>query len=260
MTSLSLALGLGLGPRGGAFNPASTFANGEQGFWGEVTMANCWQDAGRTLPVTAVGQSVNSWLLYTAAGPIYVTVTGAPTYQIHTNGKHCLQFSGAQLLQTPSITPGTSKVQAFAGVRKLSDAGSALVMETGTGAGSFSLNAPRDTATANYGFTSRGASANADARSTSTFAAPHLAVIGGIGDTASNVSQMRVNGAVSGSAATVQGGGNYAASVVNIGGRGAGGQRANMLLFSTYVRFGPDLTADQIAQIEAWHNARTGAF
>ena len=173
--------------------------------------------------------------------------------------RHYLAFDGIDdWLQTSTITPGTDKAQVFAGVRKLSDAAIGAVAEPGGGAsGTWTVWAPRNAGTANFGFASRGTAA-ADAISSSSFAAPMSAVITGIGDIASDASLLRVNGVVAAAPTTDQGSGNYAAAPLYIGRRSGSSFPFNGNFYGLIVRFGANLSAAQISNAERWMGRKTG--
>lgn len=89
-----------------AFTPADLFQSSEDGFWGEVTASELWQDTARTTPVTADGQTVASWRLNTASGVIYAeqaTAANRPTYRI-SGGIEWMDFDGNDSLFTSSIS------------------------------------------------------------------------------------------------------------------------------------------------------------
>lgn len=102
-----MRLGLGIGisrqqrASGGgppAFTPADLFLASEGGFWGQARTSDLWQDTARTTAVTAAGQPVASWRLYTASGVRYAeqaTAGRRPTYQVDANGRGYLSFDGA---------------------------------------------------------------------------------------------------------------------------------------------------------------------
>ena len=174
-----------------------------------------------------------------------------------------LGFDGSDdFLVTPTITPGTDKVQVFAGVTKLSDAARRTVVEltasTATNNGSFHLAAP-NAASATIAFESKG-TALTDAIASSGVTAPVTAVVTGIADIGADTNIIRINGAQADSDGGDQGTGNFTAAAVYIGRRGGTSQPLNGRIYSLICRFGPNLTADQIAQTEAWVNARTGAY
>ena len=162
---------------------------------------------------------------------------------------------------TPTITPGTDKVQVFAGVRKLSDAAVGVVAEMSatiaSNAGSFALTAP-NSAAANYNFSSKGTTQTDNV--VTTYTAPITSVIGGLGDIAGASNLIRVNGAQVGSVLTTQGTGNYLAYPLYLGRRGGTTLPFNGRLYSLIVRFGPNLTTGQITSTESWVNSRTGAY
>ena len=189
------------------------------------------------------------------------TSLSRPTYQVDSNGRGHLLFDGSDdFLVTPTITPGTDKAQVFAGVRKLSDAARGMAVEQGNDVvNSLQLNAPQS-GIANYSFGSRGSGALSSAVSPTTYAAPITNVLTGIGDIAADTSILRVNGAQAATSPTDQGTGNYGNYPVYIGRRGGTSFPFNGRIYSLICRFGPNLTADQIAQTEAWVNARTGAY
>lgn len=185
-----------------------------------------------------------------------------PAYQIDSNGRGYLNFDGTDdSLATGTITPGTDKAQVFAGVRKLSDASQGQILELSASAaannGAFDLISAASANT--YSFRSRGTVA-AIATSATSFASPTTNVLTGLGDIAADTSILRVNGAQAATSAVDQGTGNYLAYPAYIGRRGGTSLPFNGRIYSLICRFGPNLTADQIAQTETWVNARTGAY
>jgi hypothetical protein len=189
------------------------------------------------------------------------TSLSRPTYQVDSNGRGHLLFDGSDdSLVTPTITPGTDKAQVFAGVRKLSDAATGTVVELSASgsSGSNGLFAPIG-AVANYEWRSRG-SATAQATSPNSYPSPITNVLAGIGDIAADTAILRVNAAQAASSASDQGTGNYLAYPAYIGRRGGTSLPFNGRIYSLICRFGPNLTAEQIAQVENWVNSKTGAY
>jgi hypothetical protein len=191
------------------------------------------------------------------------TAASRPTYQ--TDGTlHWLAFDGVDdFMVSPIITPGTNKVQMFAGVRKLSDAAAGVVFEHGpsvaANAGSAGLYAPA-TAAANYTFGSRGSAAKVNASYTNAaVAAPHTAILTGLGDIAGDSTILQVNGVQVAIAATDQGTGNYLAYQAYLGIRDSSAYCLNGLFYGGGVRFGPNLSAATIAQVEATLAQKSGA-
>lgn len=191
------------------------------------------------------------------------TVASRPQYQIDTSGRPFLLFDGTDdWLLTPTITPGANAAQAFAGVRKLNDATTNVLFESSgvstTNPGTIGIFAPSGAA-ANYSWRSQGSNTGISATAT-TFTAPITNVVTGIGDIAADTCILRVNGAQVGSTASDQGTGNYLAYPIYIGRRNGTSFPFNGRIYSLIVRFGANLSAAQIGQVEAWVNARTGAF
>ena len=174
-----------------------------------------------------------------------------------------LAFDGVDdNMVTGTITPGIDKVQVFSGLRKLSDAVVGVVAElspvVGTSDGAFRLAAPNNTATANYGFQSRGtvvATATA-----ATYTAPTTDVLTSLGDISAPSNIIRVDGTQIGSAVTSQGTGNYLAYPLYIGSRAGTSLFFNGRLYGLIVRFGPNPTTGQITSTESWVNSKTGAY
>jgi len=191
------------------------------------------------------------------------TSLSRPTYQVDSNGRGHLLFDGSDdFLVTPTITPGTDKVQVFAGVRKLSDAARGTVAELTASAasnnGAWHLAAP-NAASATFAFESKG-TALTDAIASSGVAAPVTAVVTGIADIGADTNIIRINGTQADSDSGDQGTGNFTAAAVYVGRRGGTSLPFNGRIYSLICRFGPNLTADQIAQTEAWVNSKTGAY
>ena len=153
----------------------SLFANNEQGFaYDPNDLSTMFQNPAGTIPVTGAGQAVG--LIKDKSGRnnhAYQTVSASrPILQRNaTTGAYYLAFDGADdFLQTNSIDfTATDKVSLFAGVRKLSDAVGAVVVELSASianVGTFNIQAPR---TGNsYGVGVRGSTINAVDYSTYT--------------------------------------------------------------------------------------------
>jgi hypothetical protein len=192
---------------------------------------------------------------YQAVTSIYdITETGVQT-------AYGLYYDGVDdFLVTPTITPGTDKVQVFAGVRKLSDATRAMVAGLGSGGplGSFELFAPPATLNG-LQFNSTGGTAVGSA-TVSGYAAPNTSVITGLGDISGDRATLRVNGTQVAQATTDQGAGNYNANIVYFGRRGGTTLPFNGYTFREIGRFGPNLDTATIANVENWINQNTGAY
>lgn len=115
---------------GGVFSPADLFASGEAGYWSPVTASRLWQDTARTIPVTADGDLVASRELTTASGVIYAEQANSanrPIYKI-SGGVEWLDFTGNKFMVTPSIAP-VANYQIFAALRPSSVSGGQNILD-----------------------------------------------------------------------------------------------------------------------------------
>jgi hypothetical protein len=179
--------------------------------------------------------------------------TGFPVY-IKPNGSN-------QFMQTNSINfSATDKMTVWQGVRKLNDAGNAVVAELSTNAssnaGAFWLLAPLGAA-ANYNFASRGTNlANVSA---TPFAAPITNAVTGIGNISGDVVTIRINGVQIATDATDQGTGNYGNYAAYFYMRAGTSLPFNGNDYGSIAR-GAASTAAQIANGEAYINSKTKAY
>ena len=163
------------------------FANGEQGFFYDPNdLSTMYQDAAGTIPVTAVGQPVG--LIRDKSGrnnhAFQPNSASRPILrQNAVTGANYLEFDGSDdFLQTNNIDfTATDKVSLFAGVRKLSDAGTGMFVELSTSAdinpNSFYLAAPT-AGVSSFRFYTRGSSSvNAVGAPFATHQAPVSAVL-----------------------------------------------------------------------------------
>jgi hypothetical protein len=166
---------------------------------------------------------------------------------------------------TNTITPAIDKVQVFAGVRKLSDAAEAVLLEMNTtydtGNGAFALFAPggisvaRDSA---FVWASKGTLKSFSGPLAAAFPAPITNVLAGVGDISSDVNILRVNGVQASQSTADQGTGNYLAYPLYIGRRGGASNPFNGRIYSLIVRFGANLTSGQITSTELYVGDKTG--
>lgn len=178
--------------------------------------------------------------------------------------RHYLAFDGIDdWLQTGTITPGTDKVQVFAGVRKLSDAAQALVVGLGniTQSGAFELFAPSAATGNDFNFAANGGTTFVQAAAGSR-PSPISVVAAGIIDftLASGEVTNRINGAVAVTSSGNAGTANFRTDVIHIGRRGGSSLPFNGNLYGLIVRFGANLSASQISNAERWMNGKTGAY
>jgi hypothetical protein len=212
-----------------------------------------------------VSGTVNDAQLELGAVRTAYQLVGATTFDVTEAGQPDLwhlSFDGIDdFLVTPTITPGIDKAQVFAGVRKVSDAVSGMLLEHSSGSsnsGIIAVNAPSAvSAGANYRWVSRGTS-TAEAVSANSFAAPITNVLTGIGDIAGDNATLRVNGTQAAQSTADQGTGNFLAYPLYIGRRGGTSLPFNGHLYSLIVRFGPNLTSDTIGPTERWVANKTG--
>ena len=164
---------------------------------------------------------------------------------------------------TNTITPAIDKVQVFAGVRKLSDAATAMLAEfssdVNSNSGSFYITAPNNTGGV-FAWVSRGSILPANGASSSALTAPTTRIITGLADISAPLARIRINGVIGTDGTLSQGTGNYLAYPLYIGRRGGTTLPFNGRLYSLITRFGANLTTDQIASTESWVNAKTGAY
>lgn len=168
-----------------------------------------------------------------------------------------LSFDGVDdWMVTPTITPGTDKVQVFAGVRKLSDAATGMILEYGPVIvnGSFNIRAPED-ALNNYSFVSFGTSVGI--ATAGTYTAPISNVIGCLGDISGDRATLRIDGTQVAQSTSNQGTGNYRALPLYIGSRAGTSLRFNGHLHQLITRFGANLEAAKIESTEAYVAGKT---
>ena len=247
----------------GAFSPLRLFASGEEGAWYDPSdLSTLFQDSAGTTPVTTAGQPVGRMLDKSGRGNHATQATSAarPTYQTGA-GLHYLAFDGVDdFMATGTITPNVDKLQAFAGVRKLSDAATGFIAQTSDSSfsndGAFGFFAPSG-ASATYGFRSRGTS-QSTITSPTTFAAPITNVVSAISDIAADNLILRVDSVQAEISTASQGTGNYLPYTVQIGARATGVFPLNGNLYGLIIRFGANLTDAQITSTETYLATRTG--
>lgn len=172
-------------------------------------------------------------------------------------GRLALVFDGVDdFLVTPTITPGIDKAQVFAGVRKLSDAGTGAICE-------LSANMNNNNGTAALFWDSSGrwrVSSRGTLRSNADFpeAGPLTRVLTGLADIAVDSATLRVNGVQVAQSTTDQGTGNYLAYPICIGRRGGTTLPFNGHLYSLIVRFGNNLPIETIEKTEKYVGIKTG--
>lgn len=195
-----------------------------------ITLTADWQAIGRaenasgtssSFEITNRGTLTNAnSVSFIAAFPQLESGTTATPYQRVTNAydvsevpyAHCYALVGGGLskcMVTDALAPNSDKVTVVAGVRKLSDAAQAIVLELGNNTvNAFQLEAP-PSATARFGFRSGGTAGQQSAQTDSTFPSPLSAVLTGVGDIANDICRLRIDGTQVAQNTTDQGSGNY---------------------------------------------------
>ena len=215
------------------------FANGEQGFFYDPNdLSTMYRDANGTIPVTDVGQPVG--LMKDKSGRnnhAFQTVSASrPILQRNaTTGAYYLAFDGADdFLQTNNINfTATDKVSLFAGVRKLSDAVTGVVLELSASKninnGVFALFSPLDVGATQMVWISKGTAERAAINR--NIAAPITTVISAKGSISGGVSTLKVNGTQIANSLN-QGTGNYGNYPLYIGRRAGAVQPFNGHIYS----------------------------
>ena len=175
------------------------------------------------------------------------------------NGCYGLLYDGIDdFYVTPSINfTGTDKVTVWAGVRKLSDAARAMLLEFGSMNGVFRVEAPNTGGQPEYIFTSRGTS-NGDALyRNAAVDAPNTSVLTGIGSISGDSAILRLNGSQVASSSADQGTGEYGNYPLYIGRRSGTLLPFNGYEFGIIVR-GAQTSDTDIAATERWLAQKTG--
>jgi hypothetical protein len=210
------------------------------------------------LTLTVSGTVNDAQLELGSVRSTYQLVADASGFDITEAGKaDCWYLYGGGVadprwMQTPTITPNTDKTQVFAGVRKLSDANRASVVEMSTtiasNNGAFLMTAP-DTS-ASYAFATKG-----DVNSTSDisgFTAPITNVVTGLGDISGDSAVLRLNGSQVAQNTSDQGAGNYLAYPAYIMSRAGTSLFFNGEIYALATRFGPNMNVRTIERFERW--------
>jgi len=243
----------------------SLFSKNEQGVWYDPSdLSTLFQDAAGTTPVTAVEQPVGRMLDKSGRGnhATQATTTSRPTLKQDASGKYYLSFDGVDDgLVTPSIDfTGTNKMTVFAGVRKLSDAGTGVVAELSSDISTnnrcFTFLAP--SIVGSYRFFSR-ATVLQGAGNGIFAPAPDTSVITGIGDISGDIVSIRRNGSLIETNTFDQGTGNYGNYPLYIGRRGGTSLPFNGQLYGLVIR-GALSSTGEIQGSESYMNLHTGAY
>lgn len=264
-----MLIGLGIGlPFASAISLAAQiaalFAAGEQGAWYDPSdWSTLFQDSAGTLPVTAVGQPVGKMLDKSGRGnhATQPTAINRPVVQQDGSGRYYLSFNGTNSwMSTGSIDfTATDKMTVVAGVRKLSDATVAILLELSTtlaaNNGTFILYAP-DGASPSYAAFSKGTVLSAIG--VAGFAAPVSTVLTVVSDITGDSLILGTNGVYVPTGGD-QGTGNYGNYPLYIGARAGTSLFFHGNLYSLIIR-GALSSDTQIMNTERYVNTKTGAF
>jgi hypothetical protein len=193
--------------------------------------------------------------------PVYQRVTTSTDYDT-TGFPLYLRFDGTDdALVTGNIDfSATDKVTVCAGVRKLSDAATGVVVDLSNDGGvnnnTWALLAP--SVNGSYRFISKG-TLQATAGTGVFAAAPNTSVVSSLGNISGDIATLRRNGAEVETATTDQGTGNYANAPLYIGARADVALRFNGRLYALIGR-GALSNAATLALTETYVNGKTRAF
>lgn len=220
------------------------------------------------------------------AGSLTLTVTGSVTfaqlekgssvtayqkvttkYNVTEVGKNSIGVLFADGIDDGMVTPsidftGTNKVTVWAGLEKMSDATTTVLVELGDGnvvsTANFTLSAPGAAGSAGYRFTSRGSIAG-NANISSGYASPNAAVLTGVGDISGDIDNLLVNNVVVATGVTDQGTGNYGNYPIYLFRRGGSSLPFNGIFTGLTVR-GAQSSVQEINDSNTYLNNILGAY
>jgi hypothetical protein len=244
---------------GGTFSPLSLFTAGEQGVWYDPSdFSTMFQDSVGATPVTAVGQVVGKINDKSGRGNHATQATAAskPILRQDGGGKYYLEFDGFDdFLATAAINfSATDEMTAVIGVRKLRDSATEVLLENGTGFGTFRFFQFAASTDWTYGSTG---TLSAEATDPAGAAAPLTSVLAGKSDISGDAAILRVNGTQVRTVATDQGTGNYGNSAMYLGRRGGTTFPFSGNVYQLVVRGN---TTTDLAPLETFVNSKTGAY
>ncbi len=219
-----------------------------------------------TLTLTVLGSVTSADLRETNDGvgvPAYQAVVTSTNYAT-TGFLPYLKFDGVDdSLSTNSISfTATDKMSVFAGVRKLSDAARAMLVELSTSygdVGTFGIDAPLSPTNKDYRFVSGGSLAAGGVATGNGFVAPITNVVTGLGNISGDLATLRVNGAQVAQGTGDQGTGNYGNWPLYIGRRNNASLPFNGQMYSMII-VGKAVTAGELSSTETYVNQKTGAY
>jgi hypothetical protein len=223
-------------------NPSTGLAGGQFYLWGaqieQSTTATSYQRVGTEYDVTQAGVPSMSYI----------------------------QFNGINnSMATGTITPGTDKVQVFAGVRKLANGNNSCIVELSAVAssnnGAFYILTGRNVSGPAPAYTalSRG-TAFVSLDTADLYDAPISNLLTLLSDISGDTAKLRANGTQVAQSTGDQGTGNYLAYPLYVGSRAGSSLYFNGQLYSLIDRFGPNLPSNTITSTEAWVAGKTGFY
>ena len=248
------------------WHPGWMFRGGAQGAWYDpADLATLFQDSAGTVPVAAAGDPVGLMRDKSGNGnhAIQVTAAARPVYR-NVGARHWLEFNGVnQFLVTPTITPGTDKAQVLIGLQKLANSGSGIVIEhsvdLNTHPGTFYLLAPVTSgAVRSYGATSKGSAMAIAFMAGNSIPSPSTNVVSMHSDIGADNLTVRADGSIVVQSVANQGTGNFLANPIYIGMRGGVSIPFNGNIYGLILRFGPNLTDEEITRAERYIATKTG--
>lgn len=237
-----------------AFSPATLFTGTDTGFWSSpITPARLWQDTARTNPVTAPGQVAFAWELNTRTGVAYTIVPGGSsgfTYQVDTNGRGYLATDGTNRSMTLLSVTGGPNFQAFAAVNPTSTAATGQIINS-------DFTGSRRWGQFLYVTGPGGAPGSVAFSGTTPIIDGSAAITVGTNNVISAIARsgidldVRTNGVSNGATAS---GLTYNTTTDNIslGSNPGPNSFFNGRIYGLILRFGPNLTSQQITDTEAW--------
>lgn len=166
-----------------------------------------------------------------------------------------LWYNGtSHFMQTGTITPGTDKVQVFAGVRKLRDS-TEVVFEFSPSGDANNGSFGNILVSGAYQFRSKGTSQAQFAYLPAS--APLSSIYTGLGDISGDSAILRIDGIQEAISTADQGTGNFLAYPLYFGARGGTGFRFNGYEDTSIIRFGPNPDAATISKVESYVASKT---
>lgn len=247
---------------GARFSPASFFKGTEQGAWYDPSdMSSLFQDSAATTPVTADGQPVGCMRDKSGRGMhmLQATAGSRPTFK-DVAGLRYLLFDGVNDFMTvASFTfDNNDEVNVFAGIRKLSEAASGVVIETSVQSAAngacFGMFAPEGTNT--IAFNNSGGAA-VGLSSPATYPSPITVAATGIAKITTDTLLLRLNGVQVGSNGADQISTFYLTYPAFLGARAGTSQFLNGHLYGLIIR-GKLGTAAEIDSAEKYIAQKSG--